>query len=107
MVGYFEQFINQCSREQLMHFTICELDIYELMDLVGTKIEREVSEEEQERIVEKALSNLDDFKKQVTDNIIESINHVSNERLIHTLCQLPPNRQNTIMEDDYDWQLED
>ena len=90
-----------------MHFTICELDIYELMDLVGNKIEREVSEEEQERIVEKALSNLDDFKKQVTDNIIESINHVSNERLIHTLCQLPPNRQNAIMEDDYDWQLED
>ena len=105
MASYFDIFIQQCKREQLLHFAICELDIYELMDLVTVEVKTEMALHLQEGLIEKANANWDHFQNDITNKIIERIQNVSNEKLMQALCQLPIKRQNAIMEDDYEWQL--
>jgi hypothetical protein len=105
MASYFDTFIQQCKREQLIHFAICEFDIYELMDLVTVEVKTEMAMHLQEGLIEKANSNWDVFQTDITNKILARIQNVSNEKLMHAFCLLPINRQNAIMEDDYEWQL--
>lgn len=107
MAGYFDQFMQQCNREQLVHFAICELDIYELMDLVSADVKTEMPIHVEAGLIAKAISNWSVFQTDITNKILERIESVSNAQLMQALCQLPLNRQNAIMEDDYEWQLKE
>jgi hypothetical protein len=105
MARYFDTFIEQCNREQLINFAICEFDIYELMELVTVKVKTEMAMHLQEDLIEKAINNWDYFQNDITNKIIERIQNVSNEKLMHALRNIDTSRQNAIMEDDYEWQL--
>jgi hypothetical protein len=105
MARYFDTFIEQCNREQLVHFAICEFDVYELMELVTVKVKTEMAMQLQEGLIEKANANWAVFQTDIFNKILERIENVSDEKLIRALRNLNTSRQNAIMEDDYEWQL--
>lgn len=77
------------------------------MDLVTVKGKPEMALHVQEDLIAKAINNWDYFQMDITNQILERIEQVSDEQLTQALCQLPLQRQNAIMEDDYEWQLKE